>query len=460
MKNNDILFCTDEMIKNHRKAMGIDYEIHRDLKVEIVPNGIIHPLEVPEGGREEYLNYGGVTDENLNFIKLSLMERDKAFSVSENDYDKMFIGANPNRDFSNIDYIDEVVVYIGPMHRHIAHFYLECFSRWWYFLDSQNLKYKIAYMPMIGGLTDWHSEFFELMGIKTQQVISIDKPIKFKSVIVPEQSMCLNLSYHQKYKELFDKIAENIKPLHYKKVYFSKVYGGKAHISFSLADEIYTQNGYKVLYTECLSVKDMIAALKNCEEFVSQSGSNAHNAIFCGDNAKVTILNRSAHFHPCQTMINRLRNLQVTYVDVFCKALPVDWSSGPFIFLYTDELKKYLVSNDFKYNAKKLERDSFFGIKKYLNLWVELYTESELKCNINNLNLDKNVFVKFVSFMNTYLSKIYKQPYRNKIADERFIENKSYLFGLINKQVDKHRPSKTRWKIFGKEILRYKTKMI
>lgn len=100
-----------------------------------------------------------------------------------------------------------MVVYIGPMHRHIAHFYLECFSRWWYFLDSQNLKYKIAYMPMIGGLTDWHSEFFELMGIKTQQVISIDKPIKFKSVIVPEQSMSLNLCYHQKYKELFDKIA-------------------------------------------------------------------------------------------------------------------------------------------------------------------------------------------------------------------------------------------------------------
>lgn len=79
MKNNDILFCTDEMIKNHRKAMGIDYEIHRDLKVEIVSNGIIHPLEVPEGGREEYLNYGGVTDENLNFIELSLMKRDRGF---------------------------------------------------------------------------------------------------------------------------------------------------------------------------------------------------------------------------------------------------------------------------------------------------------------------------------------------------------------------------------------------
>ena len=126
------------------------------------------------------------------------------------------------------------------------------------------------------------------------------------------------------------------------------------NLDSELIDKIYTQNGYKVLYPEILSIKDTIATLKNCEEFVAQSGSNAHNAIFLNDNAKITILNRSAHFHPCQTMINRLRNLQVTYIDVFWKALPVDWSYGPFIFLYTDKLKQYFVSNHFRYNAKKI----------------------------------------------------------------------------------------------------------
>ncbi len=91
-----------------------------------------------------------------------------------------------------------------------------------------------------------------------------------------------------------------------------------------------------------LSIKDTIAVLKNCEEWAGQSGSNAHNAIFLSDNAKITILNRSAHFHPCQTMINRLRNLRVTYVDTFCEELPIDWGYGPYIFLYTNELKQYL----------------------------------------------------------------------------------------------------------------------
>ena len=456
MKNNDILFCTDAMKENHRKAMEIDYEIHRDLRVEIVPNGIIHPLEIPEGGREEYNNYGGVTDENLNFIELSLMKRDKGFSVDIDDTDKMFVGANLNRDFSNIDYVDETVVYIGPMHCNISHFYLESFSRWWYFLDNKNLKYKIAYMTMVtvNYLVEIHKEFLELLGIKQEKLIKIDRPIKFKNVIIPEQAMSLNLFYHQKYKELFDKISRDIEPINHKKIYFSKScnINIERHIGTLLMDKIYSKNGYKVLYPELLSIRDMIAVLKNCEEFVAQSGSNAHNAIFLSDNTKITILNRSAHFHPCQTMINKIRNLKVTYVDCFCEELPVDWCYGPFIFLYTNKLKQYLDANKFTYNAKKLKKENISNLTKYCGVWEYQYTKLT-PFAIDNNCINKKTFIKFISFINKYFNETYKNINSSKKID---IMKKSYLFGLIQKQIYNHRPIKVSWKIFGKEFLRYK----
>ncbi len=112
----------------------------------------------------------------------------------------------------------------------------------------------------------------------------------------------------------------------------------------------------------------------------------------------------------------------------------------------------------FKYNSKKLEQESLINLKEYFISWEKTYTKLVTK-DVIGYELNEYSFIKFISFINKYLNKIYKKT-SNTISKFPLIENKSYLFGLIQKQVNIHKPMKTRWKIFGKEILRYKTKMI
>jgi hypothetical protein len=119
----------------------------------------------------------------------------------------------------------------------------------------------------------------------------------------------------------------------------------------------------------------MISVLKGCKQFVASSGSNAHNAVFLNDFSKLVVLNRSNHVHPTQTMINRLRNLDVTYVDSFTDILPVSWDCGPFLFGHTSHLISFLKSKKMRFDEKKLKKTTNTNIIKFISVWCERYDD-------------------------------------------------------------------------------------
>ena len=86
---------------------------------------------------------------------------------------------------------------------HFGHFILECLSRLWYVFNVPNTAHvaqnsdnrKIVFVITRVGYKSWFDTFFKSMGISKERIIYLDKPTQYRSVIVPEQSMYMGISY-------------------------------------------------------------------------------------------------------------------------------------------------------------------------------------------------------------------------------------------------------------------------
>jgi len=345
------LFCGDEMLNNYKQECQANYEKSNSLKIERVSNGIVHPLQLSRVGKIENNEFGGVTDEKLNFIDLSLTKRVSPPNLTMNFHD-WYKGASPDCSVSDIDYINEDVVFLGALSKHYGHFILEGLSRLWFYLNSENMNYKCVYIS--GDGKDRFNDYFKLFGLKEENILKITKPTKFRRVIVPESSIRLHDFYHVKYKETIDKIKENINPAEFEKVYFSKarIKNNRA-VGEASIEEVFSKNGFNVVYPEILSIYEVVSILKGCKVFAASSATSIHNSIFMNDGNTFICLNRSAHFHPIQTMIEKMRNLKSIYVDVFIFSSDRNFGNAPCLLAPTKYLLDFFEVYKFDFNKFK-----------------------------------------------------------------------------------------------------------
>lgn len=369
-------FCTDEMLEQIEKDKKHNYINNDDLKVEIIDNGIIHPLELSDTKTMENKQYGGVTDENLNFIELSLNKR--ITLPDDKDYDDLYTGANKNYNKEEIEYIDEEVVFIGPFHSHYGHFLLESLSRLWFYLDSNNLKYKAAFI--IDSEESNYLDLITLFGLKEENLIKITKPTKFKKVIIPEQSFWLHSKAHRNYKKIIDRIKENTECSNVDKIFISKKYiGNHKAIGEKQLRNIFKKNGYKAICIDRLPIKKQIALLKGAKELAASSGSATHLSLFLSDGARLICLNRACCINSVQSLIDSLmENVNVTYIDCYANLFPTPWfSPGPFLHVVTDNLIKFFDKNKFKYNPRTINSKLKKDVLTYIMKWGEFHRKEK-----------------------------------------------------------------------------------
>lgn len=342
------LFCSNDMLEKFEHECTVDYEKTTPLEVLELSNGIVHPLELSETSQVENNQFGGITDEDLNFINLSLTKRVSPpnFNMRFNDW---YRGANPENNNLDFDYINEDVVFLGALPQHYGHFILEGLARLWFYLDSWNTKYKCVYIS--GDGKDRFNDCFKYFGLEEENIIKITKPTKFRTVIIPEQSIRLHDFYHIKYKETIDRIKGNIKAAEFEKVYFSKarITNNRAIGEASIQDA-FSKNNFSLFYPETLSMYETISILKGCKVFAATSATNIHNSIFMDDGNTFVCLNRSAHFHPIQTMIEKMRNLKSIYVDVFIFSSDKNFGDAPCLLAPTSHLFDYFKEQGFNFN--------------------------------------------------------------------------------------------------------------
>jgi hypothetical protein len=342
--------------------MSTNYINDNKLKIEIINKGIVHPLSKFNENKIE--QFGGVTNENFTFIDISSTYRNSPPNFNQA-YNKWYSGPNPSINKNEIIYHDHDVVYIGALHAHWGHFITEGVSRLWYFLNEKKLDISVAYIADDGA--DRFIDIFKLFGINPNNLIKIDKPTKFRNVIVPEQSIRLQDKYHQCFNDTIERIIENSVETESGKIFLSKRkrWNGRA-IGEIFFENIFKSNGYKIIYPEEISIRDFISLMKGCNKLVSVTGSSAHSGIFLKNEVKVVYLNRSSHFHPIQTMIDQMKSLNATYIDTYMNFLPHEWSSGPFLLWPTKYFIKFCDDSNIRINNFELVKTYIISLTVYI----------------------------------------------------------------------------------------------
>ena len=369
------LFLSDLMLARMAEEDSFDYWHPGDLALQQVSGGIVHPLVMSAGGSHEKQQHGGVTDAHLQFVPLSDTAR-VASRRSAGTLGAWYVGAAPDCRAEDIATVDEDVVFLGALPKHYGHFLLEGLTRLWFFLKPEHAHLKAVYISDPG--PDRFNDVFSFFGLAPKRVVKITRPTRFRSVIVPEQSMRIQDRCHPLYKLTIDRITARIPPASHRKVYFSKEMRSNFRgIGEKPMEDVFVRNGYALFYPERLSMFETIAILKGCDSFAASSGSNAHNAVFLRDGAQCISLNRSPHVHHVQTMIDRMKGLDAVYVDAHVTLLPSSWSVGPFLFGPTRQLFEFFDHAGFDYAADELRAQFVPHLVEFLRIWGLFYNDPQ-----------------------------------------------------------------------------------
>ncbi len=317
------------------------YRIDRRLKVTFVDRAIILPAKRDP---DCIWGAGGGIDEKGNFVKESRIRHafGKAYSFNSEE----------------IREINEDVIYIPCIPNHWGHFLLDVVSRLWYVLESTcKIAFCISGFPD-GKLIPNIQEFFELLGCSEDRLIAVDKPVRFRRIMIPEPALLQDCEwyYHPKYMETIDKVknavlqseqAKNFKA--YQKIYFTRT---KLKTNWyneageKIIEDTFRKNGFQIFSPELLSLSEQIFLISNCREIASLSGTIPHNIVFADKDVHFIILSRTAHPNSLQVMFNHMTEIDYTIIDVYHNIKkPSYYGSGPFWVEYNNNLKSYMADH-------------------------------------------------------------------------------------------------------------------
>ncbi len=365
--------------------MPIDYQYLRPKKAEVLKQWCDFPVEVRRDpaiwqGRNATIlplrrdpsfgllfGKGGVVDETGNYVELSAIPGRVQFAYP----------------FESPEYKDEKVVYCGYLVNHWGHFLIEGITRLWYFMEKDPTVDKYVFFMDENEQREIKGNyriFLELLKIWDKLEI-ITAPTTYREVIVPELGIHMRTAYTPKLLTVFDEIAANVAvdpawdtP---EKIYFSRSQfkkGLEFEFGFTALDNFFEKNGYKVLFPEKVPLDQMIHYIRNSKVVASLSGSLPHNMLFANQGQTIEIIERLVISDDNQTDVNKMRDLNVIYVDANIPLYTIDFV-GPFIMGYTPQLQQfaedrgYLPPDD-QYLTKKHYKKCF---QQYMRSYQDLY---------------------------------------------------------------------------------------
>lgn len=109
----------------------------------------------------------------------------------------------------------------------------------------------------------------------------------------------------------------------------------------------FAEAGFEIVRPESLTFREMVRLLGETAEFASTEGSCAHNSLFLPQGTKVLIVRKANYVNWHQLAINRVRDLDVTYVDsswspALLRYERNDPVAGPFFLYVNSRLAKIL----------------------------------------------------------------------------------------------------------------------
>lgn len=352
---------------NFNRSLRID----KSLKINILDNATLSFMEIEQG-----------------VMTLEVLDNKGQLLPYVNPNLQYGVTVESNENISNLEDID--VVYLGCIWNCWGHFFTDGLAKAWYLLtDEYKQKYhgkvKLAISFINNTLQSCPKpllSLYRLLGVNEEDIIVITQPTKFRSVIVPDNSLFFHDGMRhitKEYTTTIDAITDAV-PVNLDKK-FEKIYLSRTHFTKGNADfgersleSVFRRLGYTIIHPQEYSVLEQIAIFKAAKSFVSTTGSLGHNSVFCNRNTEVILLRKCWATFDYQLVINEAKELDVTYVDThltcFVNEAP---NNGPFYLYRNANFCKFI-----KDRFNLIVREDF-STKRYMRYMRICLMRSDMK---------------------------------------------------------------------------------
>ena len=358
MINYDFLYDRS----HYKNDINIDHLVETELSWTTYDEAIVQPFK---RGYSDVT--GGLLDKAGNYIDGSGLHKGMGFKY---EYDE-----------TAVEYRDETAILLGVWPDIWGHWLTDNIRRLWVLKNKEFMaRYghlKFIYIPYFNNrICKNASELLEMLGGDKVKLVSINKPVKYKKIILPDECFFSmpdgDRFFTKEYTELIDDIREYAKERFVdtgiRKVYFSyRNYSAIRAMGEYRLEGFFGRMGYKVISPEKYSFKEQLNILLNASEFASTVGSASHNIIFLRDNTKVYLIPRNDSITKYQFALDQVHDLDITYVDSSLSLYlypDCPWG-GPFYFIISENLLRC-----FGKKMRRMNNSRGFMIYRQLGYWL------------------------------------------------------------------------------------------
>ena len=367
---------TDDLLKDQKAAVYCqNYFRSTESRTNEIADGIVLPLKMYLNERGESVFKGGIVHRDGTFFSPSahIHKLDTAIGSLTEGYVV---------DEKDVSFNDGTVIYGGILFDHFGHFLTESVSRLWYICEHTAENIRIAFLPLKNQKPSPQIyEFFELLGIKREQIILIDRPTRFPKIVVPDTTSVFCGYYTDKFMMPYRTVSERVEPKNEEKIYLSrrKFKGGITIYGEDRLEDAFKKNGFKVLYPERLSLKEQIAYVKGAREIACVMGTAAHLCLFAKEHTKMIVLERTEHINEEQILIQQAARSDWYTISANMNYLPVDNEFSPILMGITDSLAAFFKDGGYNFDSKTVNRIADKYVRRFGQMWFSRY--SALKYN-------------------------------------------------------------------------------
>ena len=361
-----------------------NYYSKKNLTVKKLEYGLILPPLPKKNGKLGEFS-GGLCDKNFNFIDGFYRAKVSKVGVGIGNE----IRSSYYCDETEINYIDDEVIWGGLIINHFGHFILECLGKFWYILQNLSLKSKIAFItwsnnPVMKNNL-WVKQILNLLDISEDRIIIVKNPTRFKYIIAPEEAAHVWFNYTREYLSPYQYMCNKIKPSEHKKLYLTRrefKEGNTLCINEKYFEDYFSQKGYLVISPEKLTIKEQISLISGADEIACILGTLTHWALFCKPGTKFIMLTRDKN-HTCmhQCLINQAKNIDWYIIDVSLNFLYSE-QVGVHLIGATNNWKKFVFEH---FNETVIDESWKNLCFEYLCKWGQFYFSPERISYLNKI---------------------------------------------------------------------------
>lgn len=348
------------------QSINMSQQIY-DLIVEEYPSGIILPVRCGDKTTGDSNDLGGVVTKYGEYVSSSTIPGWITGMYKDYQY----------------TYSSDIAIYCGRMIGQWGHFLLETITRLWFLLEYDNPSFVYVFIVREGTnppITNNFKQFFELLGI-SKRLVFLSIPTQYQKVIVPQRSFQYKRFYSVHYARILDRVIDralqsNIFRLKSDKIFLSRSKFNKARkteVGLAMLDDYFIRNGYEIICPECISLSELILKIHSAKQCVAESGSVAHNFLFCQNEKETVVMERQTFVNDAQTSIDCVRKLKTKYVDSHLTIFPIYTGAGPFFLYYTSCFKEYTYDMGYLNPSPEYTTSTYLG--KCLGNYIEMYKE-------------------------------------------------------------------------------------